>query len=260
MRKDEFGDRMKAYEAVHDIRTPKGQPVVARIDGRSFSKFTRTFDRPFDVGMTMAMQETTRALVEATHAKIGYTQSDEITLIYEAPPEGELFFDGRIAKLTSVLAGLASTEFVLQCPYKARVADLRPHFDCRVFAVPTRTEGANALLWRAQDCRKNAIQSVAQKYFSHKELHGKSQAEQLAMLAEENIYMTDFNPYNVHGTYMQRVTRERELTALEWDAIPEGKRPPTRMVLRSAVESLNIEYFGDVTNREGVIFDGERPN
>lgn len=260
MRKDEFGDRMKAYEAVHDIRTPKGHPVVARIDGRSFSKFTKGLDRPFDAAMTYSMTETTRALVEATHAKIGYTQSDEITLIYEAPPEGEMFFDGRIAKLTSVLAGIASTEFVLQCPYEYRVRQLRPHFDCRVFAVPTRTEAANALLWRAQDCRKNAIQSVSQSLFSHKELHGKNQADQIAMLATKGVAMTDYNPFNVHGTYLQRTTRERELTAKEWAAIPAGKKPASRTVLRSSVESLNIEYFGDVTNREGVIFDGERPN
>lgn len=259
MKHDEFGDRMKAYEAVHDVRAEKGVPVVARIDGRSFSKFTKPFKRPFDEGMTYAMQATTAALVEATHAKMGYTQSDEITLIYEAPPAGEMFFDGRIAKLTSVLAGIASTEFTLLCPYTDRVQAMRPHFDCRVFTVPTRTEAANALLWRVQDCRKNAVQSIAHSMFSHNALHKKSQADMIEMMEAAGTYLHDFPQWNIFGTYMQRVSRKRLLTDEEWARIPESKKPDSREVMRSSVEQLPIGYFGDIKNRAEVIFDAESP-
>ena len=39
---DEFGDRMKAYEAVETSRAfDPALPIYARIDGRAFSAFTR---------------------------------------------------------------------------------------------------------------------------------------------------------------------------------------------------------------------------
>jgi tRNA(His) guanylyltransferase len=37
-----------------------------------------------------------------------------------------------------------------------------PHFDARVFQLPSKDEAANAFLWRAMDARKNAISMVAQ--------------------------------------------------------------------------------------------------
>lgn len=259
MRQDDFGDRMKAYESEHETRLGRDGPIVARLDGRGFSKFTKGFDRPFDSGMTKAMQQVASALVENTHAKIGYTQSDEITLIYEANPDGQVFFDGRIQKLASVLASMATIEFAFACPYSDRVDRMRPHFDCRVFGVPSRTEASNALLWRVQDCRKNAVQSIAHANFSHKELHKKSQAEMVAMCMNVGIRMTDFPEQNMFGTYLQRVTKERDLTDEEWNRIPESRRPATRAVMRSAVESIPLRYFGDVKNREDVIFQGLDP-
>lgn len=260
MRQDDFGDRMKMYESFFDARIDGDIPVVARIDGRSFSKFTRGMDRPFDQRMTDAMMATTRHLVEHTHAKIGYTQSDEITLIYEASEQGEIMFGGRVLKLASVLAGMASTKFALACPHRDRVRTLVPHFDCRVFGVPSRTEAANALLWRSQDCRKNSIQMVAQSHFSHKSLHKKSQREMLEMLEDKGVWLEQYPLRNVYGTYMQRKTMERNLTIEEWLKIPEDKRPATRVVMRSSVISLDIDYFGDVKNREAVIFDSEDPD
>ena len=95
---DEFGARMKSYESSETARRVDVQlPIYARIDGRSFSRFTRGMDRPFDQKMTDAMIETTKHLVHETHAKIGYTQSDEISLVWLADgPESDVFFSGKI--------------------------------------------------------------------------------------------------------------------------------------------------------------------
>ena len=41
-------DRMRSYEM--DNRLPPNMPVIIRIDGRAFSKFTRGMDKPFDQG------------------------------------------------------------------------------------------------------------------------------------------------------------------------------------------------------------------
>jgi tRNA(His) 5'-end guanylyltransferase len=111
---DEFGDRMKDYEARETGRRFLPMlPVYARIDGRCFSAFTRGMDRPFDSRMVEAMIETTKYLVGKTHARIGYTQSDEISLCWLAERSDQsIFFDHKISKMTSVLAAYATAAFI----------------------------------------------------------------------------------------------------------------------------------------------------
>jgi tRNA(His) 5'-end guanylyltransferase len=116
--KDSIGDRMKSYEA-HETsrRSMKRLPICVRVDGRAFHTFTRGLDRPFDEGFSKAMIETCKFLVSETHAKIGYTQSDEITLIFwDSTHSGEPLFGGKLFKLTSVLASLATGGFMSQIP------------------------------------------------------------------------------------------------------------------------------------------------
>src|ERR1700741_264409 len=110
--KDAFGDRMKLYEMTEaGRRLMPLVPVMARIDGRSFSGFTRKLERPYDKRLSDLMIETTRWLVEITVACMGYTQSDEISLTwYSESSESQVFFDGRIQKMVSQLASLATVK------------------------------------------------------------------------------------------------------------------------------------------------------
>lgn len=256
---DEFGDRMKSYEAVETQRRFDPQlPIYARIDGRSFSRFTRGMARPFDSAMTAAMIETTKYLVDGTHALMGYTQSDEISLIWKAAtPESDVFFSGKVMKMASVLASMAAAKFARVCPsgYEERL----PHFDARVFQLPSETEGANAFLWRAMDARKNAISMVAQASFSPKALHGKRQGDMLAMLAEKGIDFESFAPQFKHGTFVRRETYEREMTPEELAPIPQPYRP-SGLVLRSRVVAMEMPRFDRVANRVEVIFAGAFPS
>lgn len=50
-------------------------------------RFTKGFLRPFDERIFVAMLHTTRDLVAEFNAATGYTQSDEITLVF--PPQYE---------------------------------------------------------------------------------------------------------------------------------------------------------------------------
>lgn len=255
----EFGDRMKAYESVETSRRLDPLlPIYARIDGRSFSKFTKGMARPFDPRMTEAMIETTKHLVGETHARIGYTQSDEISLVWLAnTEESDIFFSGKVLKLASVLASMAAAKFATVCPegygYKL------PHFDARVFQLPDLTEGANAFLWRAIDARKNAISMLAQTHFSHKALHGKGQADMLEMLAGIGVDFEEFPDAFKNGTFVRRVTELRELTEREIDRIPE-QHMPNGPVMRSSVVQIEMPMFKTVRNRIEVIFDGASPN
>lgn len=74
--------RMKKYEAVPKNTLIRRTPVIIRVDGRAFHTFTRGFQKPFDDVLMMAMQDTMKYLCENIQGCVlGYTQSDEITLI-----------------------------------------------------------------------------------------------------------------------------------------------------------------------------------
>ena len=259
MKNDDFGDRMKEYEKKETARHHYvGAPIYARIDGRSFSKFTRGMRKPFDQQMTYTMIETTKYLVEKTNARIGYTQSDEISLVWLAEgPREDIFFSGKIQKMVSVLASMATAKFnasIWPEEYSKRL----PHFDARVIGLPNKTEAANMFLWRAMDARKNAISSVAQSCFSHKQLQGKNQNDMLAMLDEIGVYFDTFWDEYKYGSFVRRSTVKRHLTEEEIARIPSG-RVPEGLVDRTTVERINVPPFNTVSNREEVIFDGAEP-
>jgi tRNA(His) 5'-end guanylyltransferase len=89
---------MKEYESAEaGRRLLPLLPVCARIDGNGFSRFTQHLARPFDARLSRLMVDTTRALVEETQALAGYTQSDEISLLwYSADPKTLVFLDRRV--------------------------------------------------------------------------------------------------------------------------------------------------------------------
>src|SRR4051794_10843825 len=119
-------------------------------DSRCFSSFTQSMKQPYDERITRAMVETTKYLVEGTHARIGYAQSDEISLVWQQDrSDSEVFFNGKIHKLTSVLAALAPVKFDHACladdTLRERAQKLMPVFDCRVFQLPNRTVRARRI-------------------------------------------------------------------------------------------------------------------
>ena len=252
---DDFGARMKAYEAIETARKLDPLlPVYARIDGRAFSTFTRGMEQPFDRRLTTAMVETTKHLVHETHARIGYTQSDEINLVWFAEDEkSDIFFSGKVQKMVSVLASMAAAKFAtaISLTWQERL----PHFDARVFQLPNKIEAANIFLWRAMDARKNAISMSAQAAFSHKQLHGKHGGEMLIMLRERGIEFDDYPEFFKNGTFVRRRTVMRDLTVEEMARIPEQHRP-TGPIQRSETVPVPCPDFLACTNREAFVFDG----
>lgn len=266
MSTDPMGDRMKSYEAVEaGRRFIPLLPVYARLDGRSFSRFTEGLDRPFDTSFSGAMVQTASRLVAETNARIAYTQSDEISLVWVQDRFGaEMFFDGRVQKMVSVLSGLATAFFHLACRGAPALAErldrLAPHFDCRVFQLPNRVEAANAFLWRERDATKNAVSMAARAYYTPEELYRKRAAEMQEMLFARGINFNDYPAFFKRGTFVRRQVVARSFTDEERARIPERHRPgPDDVVERMAVVTLDIPSFATVVNREAVIFDGAQP-
>lgn len=262
---DALGDRMKMYElAEAGRRFMPLLPILARVDGRCFSSFTRGMQRPYDPTMAEIMALVTVELVSETNAAMGYTQSDEITLTWHSlDPKSQVWFDGRIAKMTSQLGALATLHFYrLVAQRMPSWADRLPTFDARVWQAPNRTEAANVFLWREWDATKNSLTMAASEFYSHKELYGKNGADKHEMLHVKGINWNDYPPAFKRGAFVQRRRVIRPFTAAEIETLPEkhaARTNPALTVERWNIDVLAMPPFASVTNREDVIFEGADP-
>ena len=269
VKNDDFGDRMKMFEGRESQRRLMPLlPVMVRIDGKCFSKFTKGLKRPYDERMSQLMVETTKALVEETNALIGYTQSDEISLVlYSGSMQSQVYYDGRVQKMVGDLAAFASGVFNYLLPkYLPEKVPTNfkkfPRFDCRVWDVPNKIEAANTILWREQDSSKNSLSSAAHTYFSHSSLQSKNGSEMQEMLFSKGINWNDYPSFFKRGTFVRRRIMSTKYTAEDLAFLPskhEARKNPDLLVERSVIEVMDMPPFSRVINRVGVIFDGENP-
>lgn len=212
MNKDSLGDRMKRYENIERRFLTRRLPLIIRIDGAHFHSFTKGFERPFDQTFMCAMQGTTKCLCESIMgAKLGYTQSDEISLLLtdDDTLETEPWFGKNIQKIVSIAASTATFHFnrllresmIKTQGVEMAIANNRVAiFDARAFTLPP-DEVMNCFEWREQDAIRNSIQALGQAHFSQKELQNKSCADIKTMLLEQKgINWDDLSPFYQRGT------------------------------------------------------------
>src|SRR5262245_26019871 len=259
-------DRMKYYEGLEaGRRLMPLVPACARIDGRNFHGFCRGLQRPYDERLCRLMVQTCRHLVEETGARVGYTQSDEISLVwYSDEWKSQIYFDGRTHRMVSQLAAVASVYFNSLLPeILPEKVRLLPTFDARVWVVPNLTEASNYLLWREQDATKNSIAMAAQARFSHKQLVGKHGGEMQEMLFREHgINWNDYPAHFKRGVFVRRKTTLRPWTAQEIEQLPprhEARTNPDLQVERTSVEILDLPQLARILNRVEVLFSGASP-
>lgn len=144
-------ERMRRYETVHDICALPEIYLVARLDGRGFTRLTKErhqFDAPYDERFRNLMADTASHLMQCGFNMVyGYSQSDEISLLLH--PEDQTF-GRKLRKLNSVLAGEASAKFSLLLNGMAT-------FDCRISELPTRRLVMDYFLWRQGDAVRNCL-------------------------------------------------------------------------------------------------------
>lgn len=226
--RDSLGTRMKTYyEEVPKFRLYKRTPVAIRIDGKAFHTFTRGFKKPFDEILIKSMQQTMQYLCENIQGCVlGYTQSDEITLILQdyKTLTTSAWFDYEIQKICSISASMATMAFnkffsenakeyisIMEDNWKTEKDDKYLNtlmlavekgamFDARCFNIP-KEEVTNLIFWRQLDAARNSVQLVGQAYFSHQELQGKSCSDIQDMLMEKyNINWNDFPTTQKRGS------------------------------------------------------------
>ncbi|MHA2280304.1 MAG: tRNA(His) guanylyltransferase Thg1 family protein [Promethearchaeota archaeon] len=188
---------MKQYERAYDVYMPSRLPVIVRLDGKGFSKFTKKIyaEKPFDEFFCKAMTHTMQHVAGKVEGCVfAYTQSDEITFVIrnDQSLESTPWFGNRVQKITSIMASMASAAFNFYMLSKNRDDGTNPlaYFDARAFIVPDWQEAINCLIWRQNDATKNSISAACYyesakkigKKTARKEMHGLNQKQQQEML------------------------------------------------------------------------------
>ncbi len=267
MDKSDIAHRMKAYEFPETSRKFMPHlPIVIRLDGRNFSKLTKNFDRPFDMSMIHVMQCVTKDLCEETNALIGYTQSDEISLIlYTDKLKTQVYFNGKIFKIVSGLAAKCSVlfnKYANEFLSSVGTEDFMATFDCRAFQVPSKIEAVNALMWREFDATKNSISALAQSQFSHKDLMNKNSGEKQDMLHSIGINWNDYQVSCKRGSYIQKLVEVRRYTNTELEKLPIkhlARTNPDLEIERTDFRLCDMPPISTVYNRVEVVFENAEP-
>ena len=151
MKFDELDKKMRVFETAHDLCVLPGIYIVARLDGRSFTKLTKEkldFEAPFDIRFRDAMVSTVKHLMDCGFKIIyGFTESDEISLLFDL---NENAFGRKERKLNTILASEASAHFslLLQTPGV---------LDCRICQLPTKNLVVDYFRWRNEDAHRNGL-------------------------------------------------------------------------------------------------------
>jgi len=208
-------EKCKNYQATRDYKLDTDKYIIVHVDGRSFSKAIKNkFEKPFDKDFIKMMDETAKYLCEKVQGcQLAYVQSDEITLVLKKlRPESDIFFGGRMCKMQSIIASMATGKFnqlitlyniksnaydyakidYLDTLYNAKdivrmIKDSSLYeFDCKVWDVNDGNDAFAWLLFRNIDCVRNSKSQTAQTYIPHKDLLGKTADEAVEMLKEKN--------------------------------------------------------------------------
>lgn len=293
---EKLGDRMKRYEKFIDskITIRPSESYIIRLDGRSFSKFTKKFVKPFDLVFVKAMCMTLQDLVEEFEAQTGYTHSDEITLIFnakcseleeleylESKNNKELpihMFRGRVQKILSLISSYCSVRFnyhlgnliePIKTNYDSKFVELiksqRQMFDSRImiFEEKIKHEILNHQIWRSiHDCERNAISTYAYTYFGPKKIMNKTCTQMIQMIKDEkNLDWDSQIPIFIkHGVYCKKNLIHKEINGL---SVLRADYVFKEMKINFSQDNLNMmlsKYWNSFNEDSGEIIDSSHGN
>jgi len=253
MKFHELDTMMRPYETSVDHKVLPGIHMVARLDGKGFTKVTKrlNFEKPFDMEFSNLMRYTTHYLMENTGFKFiyGYTQSDEISLLFAAD-EGT--FDRKVRKLNSTLAGHASAAASLKLGLGEPLI-----FDCRISQLPTIQLIKDYFSWRQTDATRNAL--IGYCYWTLRKeglsarkttsiMNGLGEAAQNEILFQRGINFNNipiwqkrgigfyYKPYSKRGWNPQK---QEEVFTLRKALVTDGELP-MKQEYRDFIENLYV--------------------
>src|SRR6266508_4606934 len=190
MKFDELDEKMRVYETALDHCVLPEMFMVARIDGRGFTRLTREvhqFKAPFDERFRDMMVSTTEHLMNCGFRVVyGYTQRDEISLLFHPKEDA---FGRKLRKYDSILAGEASAKFSLLLSAHAA-------FDCRISQLPNAGLVKDYFRWRNEDAHRNALNGHC--YWTLRS-DGLSVAEKNELLFQHGVNFNDVPNWQKRG-------------------------------------------------------------
>lgn len=255
MRFEELDSKMRVFETLNDTCVLPEMYIVARIDGRSFSRLTKEvckFEAPFDVRFRDMMLCTVEHLMNCGFQVIyGYTQSDEISLLCSKNADS---FNRKERKWNSVLAGEASGAFSSQLGKPVA-------FDCRISQLPTMELVADYFLWRQEDAFRNSLNAYSywtlrdkgwSKRDATEQLRGMATSAKHDLLFAEGINFNDVPNWQKRGCGLYWADVEKT----GWNPVIEREEATLRRKIYTNEElPMRDEYSALI---QGLVADTER--
>lgn len=202
--------RMRALENAREGELPENAYIIARLDGRGFSKLTnKHFSKPFDTEFHRLMVETMHHLLDyEPQIAFAYNQSDEISVLI---PPGCAPFNRKARKLLSLLAAAASSKFSM-------LVGEAVCFDCRLNLQYDEEGVCNYFRWRSIDAERNAFNARAYWLLRKQGVPARAAAEQLRalssrehkkLLAEHHTGADAHPTWQTRGCLLHRVEENR---------------------------------------------------
>ena len=215
MKFSDLDTKMRVFETASDYCVLPEIYMVARLDGRSFTKLTKEvheFKAPYDPKFRDYMVATIEHLMQCGfNITYAYTQSDEISLLFSLE---EMSFHRKLRKINSVLAGEASSKFSLLLGSPAC-------FDCRVSELPNRSLVVDYFRWRNEDANRNALNAHCYWILRGEGLSGAEASSRLSgvsvsdkneLLFQHGISFNELPNWQKRGVGLYWETYEKEAT------------------------------------------------
>lgn len=215
-------DKCLYYRGLTDYKLLPNSNVIVMLDGKNFSKMIKNkFEKPFDDDFIEMMNDTAKFLCNNVQGvKFAFVQSDEISLLltdYDTP-DTDIAFGGRLCKIQSILASLATSEFNREFlkhaikdvhgegPIMEKICEMKfCQFDCKAWTVPSQNDAYAWFLYRQLDCIRNSKQQFAQTYLPHKDLMGKTTDDQIMLVAQRyDMYWDILMPKYKFGRFIYK--------------------------------------------------------
>jgi tRNA(His) 5'-end guanylyltransferase len=254
MKFEELDTRLRVFETAHDLCVLPGIFMVARIDGRNFTRLTKEthkFEAPFDAQFRDYMVSTVEHLMNCGFRIIyGYTQSDEISLLLHRDEET---FSRKLRKLNSILAGEASAKLSLLLGSIAT-------FDCRISQLPTLNLVVDYFRWRHEDAHRNALNAHCYWMLRKAGESAGTATEKLARLSvgdknellyqQANINFNDLPGWQKRGIGLYWESYQKEATNPQTGESVFATRRRIKVDLELAMKNDYSNFVRDLVIRE----------
>eukprot|EP01083_Nonionella_stella_P093123 260829_1 len=240
--------RVRGYESERASKnvTDETLPLIARLRGCDFQKFTTGFTKPFDDRIHSSIARAAADTLERFGARSAFVYSDQIILVF-APRARAVRQSGD--RLGSMLASYTVTRFLYHiewalspndatdaqpaCPDDATDAlpacpddttdaqlacldDPKVYFSCRTFSVPSEQEALSVFVVAAQeDCPNEALRTLARMHLKPKARKRFNSQKLREMLANKyNVDFSALSPKFLHGQFV-KLYKDAELRAAQ---------------------------------------------